>query len=153
VQKAIASGRISTQLDGRIDPKIADVQWTETTRWGASNIMNGAEAGGDSSGHKPSEYAEARAKREHYAALLAKLEYEERAGGLVRKDQVEEAIFREFPDFRDRMQNIPDRVAAIIAAKTDPAEIHQILSAEIRTALNDFADQPSVQSEVLGQIH
>jgi hypothetical protein len=104
--------------------------------------VNGAEGGGESSGHKPS-YAEARAERERYAALLARLEYEERAGGLVRSDQVEEARFREFRDFRDRMQNIPDRVAAIIAVKTDPAEIHQILSAEIRAALNDFADQPS----------
>jgi hypothetical protein len=135
VQKAIASGRIDTQPDGRIDPGIADVQWTETTRWGASNIMNAAEVGGDSSGHKPSEYAEARAKREHFTALRAELEYAERAGGLVRRHQVEEELFRTFRDFRDRMQNIPDRVAAIIAAKTDPAEIHQILSAEIRTAL------------------
>ena len=46
------------------------------------------------------------------------------------------------------MQNIPDRVAAIIAAQSDPVEIHRILSDEIRTALNDFADQPSVQSVV-----
>jgi hypothetical protein len=51
------------------------------------------------------------------------------------------------------MQNIPDRVAATIAAETDPAEIHRILSAEIRAALNDFADPPSVQSVVLGQGH
>ena len=82
VQKAIASGRISTQPDGRIDSEIADVQWAETTRWGASNIVNGAEVKGNSSGHRPSEYAQARAEREHYAALLAKLAYEERAGRL-----------------------------------------------------------------------
>jgi hypothetical protein len=144
VQKAIESGRISTQPDGRIDPEIADIQWAETTRWGAPNIMNGAEVGGDSSGHKPSGYAEARAERERYAALLAKLKYEERAGGLVRKDQVEEELFRTFRDFRDRMESIPDRIAAIIAGKTNAAEVHQLLAAEIRTALNDFADQPSV---------
>jgi hypothetical protein len=153
VQKAIASGRISTQPDGSIDPEIADVHWAENTRWGASNIMNGAQVGGDSSGRKPSEYAEARAERERYAAQLAKLKYEERAGGLVRSDQVQQALFKTFRDFRDRMQNIPDRLAATIAAETDPAVIHQILSAEIRTALNDFADQPSVPSVVLGQNH
>jgi hypothetical protein len=105
VQKAIASGRISTQPDGRINPEIADVQWADTTRLGASNTVNGAEGGGDSSGHKPS-YAEARAERERYAALLARLEYEERAGGLVRSDQVEEARFREFRDFRDRLMSV-----------------------------------------------
>jgi hypothetical protein len=153
VQKAIASGRISTQPDGSIDPEIADVQWADTTRWGASNTMNGAEVAGDSSGRKLSVYAEARAERERYAALLAKLEYERRAGRLVRRDQVEDAIFKTAREFRDRMQNIPDRVAATISAETDPAVIHQILSHEIRTALNDFADQPSVQSVVLGQVH
>ena len=142
VQKAIASGRISTQPDGRIDSEIADVQWAETTRWGASNIVNGAEVKGNSSGHRPSEYAEARIEHERYAALLAKLEYEERAGRLVRKDQVEEVAFRTYRDFRDRMQSIPDRVASIAAGINTPEEIHQLLSAEIRTALNDFADQP-----------
>jgi hypothetical protein len=152
VQKAIASGRISTQPDGRIDSEIADVQWAETTMWGASN-MNGGEVGGDSSGHKPSNYAEARAERERYAALLTRLKYEERAGGLVRRDQVEDAIFKTAREFRDRMQSIPDRISAVIAAETDVAVIHQILSDEIRAALNDFADQPSMQSVVLGQVH
>jgi hypothetical protein len=153
VQKAIADERISTQPDGRIDPEIADVQWADTTRWGASNAMNGAEVRGHSSGHKPSNYAEARAERERYAALLARLKYEERAGGLVRRDQVEDAIFRTAREFRDRMQSIPDRISAVIAAQTDVAVIHQILSDEIRTALNDFADQPSMESSMLGQIH
>jgi hypothetical protein len=152
VQKAIADGRIVMQPDGRIDPEIADVQWAETTRWGASNIMNGADVGGDSSGHKPSEYAAARAERERYAALLARLKYEERAGGLVRKDQVEEELFRTFRAFRDRLQTVPDRVAGILAGETDAAVIHQVLADEIETALNDFADQPSVPSAVLGQI-
>ena len=63
-------------------------------------------------------------------ALLAKLKYEERAGGLVRREQVEEELFRTFRDFRDRMQAIPDRVGATIAGETDPAVIHQILSSE-----------------------
>jgi hypothetical protein len=153
VQKAIAHGRIATQADCRIDPEIADVQWAETTRWGASNIINGDEVMGDSSGHKASEYGKARADREHYVALLARLKYEERAGELVRREEVEDELFRTFRDFRDRMQAIPDRVAATIASETDPAQVHRILSAEIRTALNDFADQPSVPSVVLGQNH
>ena len=82
VQKAVANGRIDMQSDGRIDSEIADVQWAEATRLGASSTVNGAEVGSDPSGHKPS-YAEARVERERYAALLARLEYEEHAGGLV----------------------------------------------------------------------
>jgi hypothetical protein len=153
VQKAIETGRISMDPDGRIDSEIADREWEENTRSRTSGIATGDPESNNGSVQGGSQYAQARAQREHYAALLAKLEYEERAGRLVRKDQVEEAAFRTFRDFRDRMQDIPDRLSAILGAKTDPAEIHQILSAEIRTALNDFADQPSVQSKVLDQIH
>jgi hypothetical protein len=80
VQKAIASGRVSTQPDGRVDSEIADVQWAKTTRWGASNTRNGAGVGGNSSGRKPSDFAEARGERERYTALLCRLKYEEEAG-------------------------------------------------------------------------
>jgi hypothetical protein len=100
-----------------------------------------------------SEYARARAEREHYSALLAKLEYEERAGKLIDTDDVKAQAFRTFREIRDRMLNIPDRVAAIIAAETEPAKIHEILSVEITTALNGFADRPSVQSAVFDQVH
>jgi hypothetical protein len=36
---------------------------------------------------------------------------------------------------RDSMLNIPDRVAAELAAETDPFKVQQRLSAEIRLAL------------------
>jgi len=150
VQKAIASGRISTQPDGRIDSEIADREWQENTRLRTSGISTGKLETNNGSVQGGSQYAQARAEREHYAALLAKLKYEERAGRLVRRDQVEDAAFKTFRDFRDGMLNLPDRLASILAAETDPAEIHQILSVEIRTSLNDFADQPSVQSVGVG---
>src|SRR5215469_4234029 len=118
VQKAIASGRISTQPDGRIDSEIADREWQENTRLRASGISTGELE--TNNGSVQGSYGQARAEREHYAAVLAKLEYEERAGRLVRKDQVEDTAFKTYRDFRDRMQNIPDRVAALIAVENDP---------------------------------
>ena len=89
------------------------------------------------------QYTKARAVREHYQARLAKLEYEERIGKLVSKDEVQVAAFNKFRQFRDRLMNIPERLASVVAAETDPAQVHSIITGEIRRALNDFADGSS----------
>ena len=44
--------------------------------------------------------------------------------------------------FRDAMLNIPDRLAAMLAAETDAAKCYEILATEIRKALNEFSDSP-----------
>ena len=41
------------------------------------------------------------------------------------------------------MLNIPDRVAAMLAAETEPAKCYEILQTEIRKALNESADADS----------
>ncbi len=50
------------------------------------------------------------------------------------------AAFNKFRQFRDHMLNIPDRLAAILAAETEAAKCYEILATEIRKALNEFAD-------------
>jgi hypothetical protein len=86
------------------------------------------------------DYARARAVRENYLARLAKIDFEERSGKLVSRDEVEIAAFNKFRTFRDGMLNVPDRVGAVLAADSDPAKVHAILTAEIRRALLEFAD-------------
>ncbi len=86
------------------------------------------------------DYARARAIRENYLARLAKIEYEERSAKLVSRDEVQIEAFNRFRTFRDGMLNIPDRVAAMLAAESDPAKVHEILTTEIRKALLEFAD-------------
>jgi hypothetical protein len=58
---------------------------------------------------------------------------------------VQAAAFNTYRQFRDQLLNIPDRVAAIIAAETglDTKKVHEILTAEVRHALNEFADPPN----------
>ncbi len=141
VQKAVESGRISIQPDGGIDPELADCQWEENTRSIPSCIVKGAQVREDGSSGGASRYAAARAEREHYAALLARAEYEERIGNLVSKDEVETTTFQMFRQFRDRMLLLPDRISAVIAAETSAAVVHEILAGEVRTALEDFAGQ------------
>ncbi len=139
VQKAISSGRVSTLPDGRIDSELADVEWERnTTRYAPAVTRRGQEDEGEAFG--ASQYTKARTVREHYQARLAKIEYEERVAKLVPKDEVQVAAFNKFRQFRDHMLNIPDRVAAMVAAETEAAKCYEILATEIRRALNEFAD-------------
>ena len=139
VQKALATGRITMQ-EGGIDPEQADRDWEENTTQRAPSIVNRSQEDDEGSNFGASQYTKARAVREHYHARIAKLEYEERVAKLVSKDEVQLAAFNQFRMFRDGMLNIPDRLAAVLAAETDPARVHELLAAEIRKALQEFAD-------------
>jgi hypothetical protein len=141
VQKAIKSQRIATLPDGRIDSDAADAGWKRNTRTYVPAVTRRPEPEEDEvSPFGASQYTKARAVREHYQARLAKIEYEERTGKLVSKDEVQVAAFNKFRQFRDHMLNIPDRVAAMVAAESDAAKCYEILAVEIRRSLNEFSD-------------
>jgi len=140
VQKAIETKRISTQPDGRIDSEQADVDWEQNTSRHAPPITKRGQDEDDVSIFGASQYTKARAVREYYQAKLARIEYEERVAKLVAKNEVQVAAFDKFRQFRDHMLNIPDRVAAMMAAETEAAKCYGILTSEIRRALNEFAD-------------
>jgi hypothetical protein len=146
VQKAIATHRISIEPDGRIDSEKADVEWRQNTLHRQPPISDRIWDEDDRLGFDGSQYRRARAVREQYQARLAKLEYEERKGMLLRKDDVEMATFNMARIVRDRMLNIPDRVAAMMAAETDAARCYEILDSEIREALNGLADSIDKES-------
>jgi hypothetical protein len=133
VQKAIQTGRIQTTAEGRIDVAQADQEWERNTHYGTTP------ATGDGAVSGPS-YAQSRAIREAYLARLAKIEYEERTGKLISRDEVQVAAFNRFRVFRDNMLNIPDRMAAMLAAESDARKVHELLTGEIRKALHEFAD-------------
>ena len=40
---------------------------------------------------------------------------------------------------RDRLENIPDRMATVLAAELDPAIVHRLLLDEIRQVLNELS--------------
>ena len=140
VQKAIASGRIKTEADGRIDAEKADVEWEKNTRTYVPAVTRKGQEEDEGGSFGAGQYTKARAVREHYQARLAKLDYEERIVKLVPKDEVQVAAFNKFRQFRDRLLNVADRVAPMLAAERDPVRCFDILSREIRQALNDFAD-------------
>jgi hypothetical protein len=140
VQKAVETARISTLPDGQIDSDVADVEWAQNTRQSAPPGSNRAQQDDEIDSFGASQYNKARAVREHYQARLAKLEYEEKVAKLIAADEVKVAAFNLFRRYRDHMLNLPDRLAAILAAESESAKCYEILALEIRKALSEFAD-------------
>lgn len=130
VRKAIKSGRITTEPDGTIDPTSADAHWNTRTRPGQGSIVDVPEDIDD--------YATSRALRESYEAKLKKIEYEKACGLLVSREEVTSKIFTLARGSRDRLLQIPRRMAAQLAAESDQHKIESLLTQSMREALADL---------------
>ena len=159
VRKAIAAGRIHKEADGSIDPAKADAQWQQHTRPAPlpseknvatrvatpvatsrpSTAPPTPSAGDEARGV---DYHKARAVRETYAARLAKLEFEERSDKLVSKDEVDAKVFTLARQLRDRMQQIPNKVApeivALVVDKPDVRGVADLIDRAIHQALEEL---------------
>jgi hypothetical protein len=146
VQKAIHSGRIATTSEGLIDSDRADAEWTAKTRPGQRRAKQAPPAAVVREPERSEvpiggglDYFRARAVRENYLARLAKIEFEEKTAKLISRDEVQVAAFTKGRTARDNLLNIPGRLAATLAAESDADKAHQILTAEIRKALDELA--------------
>ena len=139
VQKAIKQGRIQLTSERRIDIEQADRDWQRNTSpMNAPPVSATIEGSGGGS-----TYAQSRAVRELYLARLAKIEYEERLNKLVNRDEVKVAAFSMARTIRDSLLNIPDRIAAMLAAESDPTRVHYILTEELRRTLLELTGDGS----------
>ena len=141
VTKYLQQGMIpSAKQVGRkwiIDPEKADVELNSAL--GRTNQIT--------TKIKPTEYIDQREKspmpslaanraiKEMYAARLQKLEFEERSKKLVPFDELKLKLSKLHIQVRDNLRTIPDRIATIVAAETDAAKIHNIITLEIRECL------------------
>ena len=146
VLKAIKAGRIEKEPDWTIDAAKADAAWKQNTnqaqkRKTEKDVAPAPERPVDppivNSG--PS-FAQSRAIREAYNARLAKLAYEERSGSLVKIDMIKVAWFNTLRVLRDRVLNMPDRMAPLLAADGDSKIIRDLLDKDLRQILGDAAD-------------
>jgi len=161
VRKAIKEGRLSksvTEVNGQrvIDVVLADVEWKQNTQHSKRRppeVINAGKAAaqGLAPPMQPQgagvelNYSKARAVREHFAAKMGELEYREKAGQLVRADEVKNATFKTMRLFRDAVQNIPIRVVnelAAIVGDVAPERRHemmQVMQREIDQALEQIS--------------
>lgn len=152
VQKAIKTGRIKLDSDGKIDAQQADIAWQINTRPMADDTI--AYQNTDANDH-PNEieaknapnYQKARAIREAYSARLAKLDFEERSGKLVPLETVSKVVFTIGRQLRDRIQLIPRQLAPLIVSSVlespDPRLIEDMLDSAIRDALEQYTKEAS----------
>lgn len=158
VNEAIKRGRI-TLVEGKIDPVLADREWAENTdpstprnrisgnpkhTRARGQVAQPMELGGgnysaDGNGSAAG-YAKARAAREIYQAQLAKLQLDRQRGELVRADEVKIAAFNAARRVRNQLLALPGRVAAVLAATEDAAQIQRILNDEIERICWELSD-------------
>lgn len=84
-------------------------------------------------------YTAHRAQKERYAALMAQIDYWERIGSLVSKTEVEAAASDFGAQLRRTLEGLPDQVAELVAAESDPARVHALLLEEIDSVLSDLS--------------
>lgn len=90
----------------------------------------------------PETYAGNRAKREKFEAELKRLSYEQKAGKLIEREHIEKIAFEVARRTRDNLLSIPDRIAADIAAETDPQKVHFMMTEALLAALNHGLSEP-----------
>lgn len=138
VSKAVRTGRITAGPDGKIDPERADREWEENTD--PSKVrkkMTEDEALASPANGLPS-IAQSRAIREAYEARIKKLNYEVKKGKLVNADEVRVAAFNVSRIARDKILNLPDRLAPRLDMR-DMKEVHEVLSKETRLICEDLS--------------
>lgn len=115
----------------KFDPDICKQRLEEFTRQKSDSD--------DARDGKRLDYQQARMISTLYEGRLKKLDYETKAGKLVEADKVKSEFFRLGRMIRDRILNIPNRIADQIAHMTDPHETHVFLTKELTDALQELA--------------
>lgn len=144
VSKAIDSGRIAeaVQFIGkdkkkkRINVLRADQLWAENTILNSKNADHNYEGSPKAINNNKTNTSTARSVKEVYSAKMEQLKYEKMVGSLVDADDVKKAARDMGLAVRDALQYIPDKLAPILAAESDIEKVNDLLSEEIRSALD-----------------
>jgi len=86
-----------------------------------------------------SAYHQARAMKEKYAAMQAKISYEKEIGELLRIDDVRSAVMDSDTIVRNRLETLPDKLAPLLATETDEQKIRAMLIDHIEYMLIDLS--------------
>lgn len=81
----------------------------------------------------------ARTRREIAEANLAEMREAEERGDLIRVAAVKSTLATSFATARDALLQIPARMAPLLAADSDPVNVHNTLHSEIHQALQHLA--------------
>lgn len=82
-----------------------------------------------------------RIERERWQLKIRELEYLQKAGKLVMKEEVQKQVFEDFRALRDGFLNLPERLSGVLAAETDERVVYRTLRSEIEAVLTAFCDR------------
>lgn len=160
VRKAINENRISAVMVGTrkmIDPAVADIQWAQNTRARADSGRSAAQSGEAGGGMaslaqnapaalnsnqtaaslEPS-YSDYRTRREKAEAEQSERANLREAGMLVGRTGVERGIHDVVHAMRDAVMATGPRAAPKCIGMTDARDIEQVITSEVRRALEGF---------------
>lgn len=141
VGKAVKEGRIS-EVDGKIDPAVADVQWQQNSRARVSQARPAAGVampGKPDEASGPADYWVSRGRREAAEAEMAEMKEAEMRGKFLKKTEVDSAIFEIARALRDGLTNCARRIAADVAALTSAEDCEAVIDREHRALLDNMS--------------
>jgi hypothetical protein len=74
-----------------------------------------------------------------FRAKLRRLEFETKQGRLIEADAVRKTIADAVRTMRDGILGLPDRLATVLAAESDPKKVHVSLKTELSRELEGLA--------------
>ena len=86
-------------------------------------------------------YTEARTVEKNLKIELLKLDVALKKGKMILAEDVEQAAYSAARMMRDRMLNIPDRVASVIAAETDEVKVREYITDQIESELTTILQE------------
>lgn len=146
VFKAVKSSRISL-IDGKIDPSVADIQWTKNTRVRASNRKQdempalALAIGTDTPPMVPGgvdDYLVSRSRREAAEASIAEMKEAEMRGKYLLKTDVDAVAFEVARAMRDGLTNCAKRIASDVAGIGNADGCAEVIDREHRVLLENM---------------
>ena len=95
------------------------------------------------------DFQAARAKKETHLAGIAELEERKQLRQLVELSRVQQALTDNAAAMRAALERMPDRIAPVLAAESDPRRIYQLLDNEIGQVLDELASAAARLPETL----
>lgn len=141
VQKAIEYGRITKQVSGKINVRLADAEWSANTDIGKRGMNGGdpdlddREDDDDEVVPQNSEYQKHRTSREEIRMKKERIELNKLEGSILDLDDAKRMVFTSFRTIRDAIMNVPARTKDLLAAESDPYRIETMLENELAAAL------------------
>lgn len=138
VSKYKSAGRLVLDNQGFVLIEETDQLLTRTL-----DPLHGGDRSGKSGVPEKITYLEAKTEEARARATKATLEAEIMSGTLVRTAEVEAEAFARARGAQEVLMAIPDRMAPLLAAESDVAKIHALLSDELRRVCEAIAGEKS----------